>query len=537
MSSITVRFFILWMMAFFSLSASAQSNLGLNPGDTEVQIPVTHIVLEGFTALHDYPIDLSDLRQRIEKERAKYPSLMSVDQLHQVADTLTLYLRGIGYVFHTVYLPPQTVSDGTVKLLMQEGRLTAVNVINQTDWSSERFRRVFEPLLGSMLYGPEVEERVQALKAQTGTNVFAFYSRAERAGEARLNLRVEPADKRQFMLKADNFGSAVSGQYRVLAQYTENQLTGRFDQLSVALLRSLDDVDNTYGSVRYSLPSPSLNYIWDISASNNQFELGDRFAALGLKGDATVLRTGLTRVLGYQMSGRQQVRLGAYHKRNNLDSDLVQEREQREQSQALSASWSKSQQWPTSGVLLSTHLGLNHGQFELGEGDSESFNKLEASALWLRGTSGPSRWRGVLQVSARGQYSDVALPSVEGFSLTGAYGVRGFAPGRMNADRALLLSAEWRWPVLLQRQAENWLSLQPLLFADAATGSKPGRDDIEGQAQVPSQGTFSGAGAGLRFNLGRRVSGQLTAAWPIDGEINNTKVVGNEQWLFEVRWH
>lgn len=514
---------------FFALNAHA---VGLGLEAETVQVPVTGISIEGFSAIEGYPLSISAIRQLIDAERAKYPKTMTVDELHQLADVVTLYVREKGFVFHTVYLPPQRVTDGTVRLVLQEGVLSDVHVINQTQWPDHRFSQVFDPLVGDMLYAPSVENRVQALKAQTGFQVFAFYSRGREAGQARLNLRVEPLKKRNFAVTVDNYGSDVTGKYRLVAQYTEHQLSGRFDRLSLAVLRALSDTDNTYGNIQYTLPFGSLNYSWDISASNNQFQLGNQFADLGLQGEAFTVRSGLTRHVAFHPTRRERWRAGVYHKRNRLDLNGNKLIGESEHSEAVTLEWFKDKQFLRSGWVLNGYVGVSHGRFERDNTPAQTFNKINYSGSVTHGFAGGARWSNIVQTNLRGQWSDVNLPSIERFALTGPFAVRGFEPGRFNADQAMFVSAEWRFPGVFAGQQERAWRLEPMLFADWGNGSRKGTSKTDS-----TSGEFSAAGLGLRFAWGKRFSGQLISAWPIHSEDNGRTVVSDELWLFEMRWH
>jgi hemolysin activation/secretion protein len=502
------------------LAAGAQN---LNPVQEDFRLRVDSFALKGVSRQHPQAPDLEEIKRQLALERARFPDTMTVDQLHQVADALTLFLRGRGFVFHTVYLPPQRVEGGVVEMRVQEGTLGGVQVINQTPWPDQRFSKPFLPLLGDVLYGPQVEERVQALKAQGGFRVFAFYSRGSKSGEAILNLRVDPTDKRAWGLRADNYGSPSSGEQRVVLQYTEYQLTGHHDRLSLAVLRTVDDVANTYGSLTYQLPFGGLDYIWDLSASNNQFEVGDRFAALGLKGDATTLRTGFTWVNRHHPDRRSSWRVGVYEKSNNLEADDISVSD--ETSRALTLQWSKNLRSASGGSVLNTLFELGRGEYEIEGLSDEEFTKMDLGLLYVQGM-GQKRWRSLLQFSARGQYSDTSLPSIEGFSLTGSYGVRGYGPGLFNADSAGLLALEWRLPNLIGGER---LRLEPFLFGEYANGRK---ELISGGKQ---DADFSGVGLGLNLFWGRRFSAQLVAAKSSSGTIDGVKVADDDQILFEIR--
>lgn len=498
----------------------------LNPGQDEFRLRVAAFSLSGVDQARAHGLNAPEINQRLALERSRFPESMSVDELHQVADALTLFLRNRGYVFHTVYLPPQKVEGGVVEMRVQEGTLGGVHVINQTRWPSQRFAQLFEQQVGHVLYGPDIEEVVQALKAQNGFRVFAFYSRGQGRGEAILNLRIDPAPERVFAFKADNYGSPASGEQRLIAQYSEFQLTGHFDRLSLAVLYAVDDVANTYGSIAYQLPFGNLDYLWDISASNNQFEIGDRFAALGLKGDASTLRTGLTYFARHHPSARSSVRLGWYDKRNNVEVDTVKVAD--EQSQAVSLQWNKSLQSAQRGMVFNSLLELSYGEFQVGGHPDGDFAKLDFSALVAKG-AGRGRLRNVWQLNARGQYTADPLPSIEGLGLSGAYGVRGFAPGVFNADSAVLAALEWRLPNLLQRTDATW-RLEPYVFADYANGRKESLLGDKRDAEL------RGVGLGLAFNWGKRFSGQLVGAKGLGGKIDGVEVKSDEQILFEIRW-
>lgn len=518
-----VRLLVLLLAVGCSTAVYAQN---LNPGQDEFRLRVAAFSLSGVDQARAHGLNVEEINQRLALERSRFPEAMSVDELHQVADALTLFLRNRGYVFHTVYLPPQRVEGGIVDMRVQEGVLGGIHVINQTRWPDHRFSQPFQKQVGGTLYGPDIEEVVQALKAQHGFRVFAFYSRGQSRGEALLNLRIDPAPERVFAIKADNYGSPASGEQRLVAQYSEFQLTGRFDRLSLAVLYAVDDVSNTYGSIAYQLPFGNLDYLWDISASNNQFEVGDRFAALGLKGDASTVRTGVTYISRHHPSARSSFRFGVYDKRNNIEADATKVAD--EQSQAVSVQWNKSLHLAKQGAVFNSLLELSYGDYQVDGQPDGDFAKLDFSALAAKGV-GRGRLRNVWQLNARGQYTPDSLPSIEGLGLAGAYGVRGFEPGLFNADSAVLAALEWRLPNLLQRTDAAW-RLEPYVFVEYANGRK---ESVLGDKR---DAELRGAGLGLAFNWGKRFSGQLVGAKGLGGKIDGVKVKSDEQILFEIRW-
>lgn len=531
MYKLNSRFIRLWFLTacLLALSILAQAQSPSSEA-THKRFLVNSLSLQGFSKIEGYPLNFLELSAELNRQRENFARQLTIDQLHQIADAVTVYVRRKGFVFHTVYLPPQTMSDGRVQFELVEGRLTDIHVLNKSKIPDQRVERVFHGLLNRMLFAPDVEARVQALKAQAGVKIFAFYSRGAKAGEARLNVRVDPKKAYNVSLKLDNFGSVTSGKYRALARFHAPQLTQRFDQLSLAVLSSVDDTANVYGSISYLLPSASLKFAWDLSASNNQFELGDRFADLGLDGAATNVQAGFSYQRIFDPVRKERLRLSYFSKTSHLDAG--QTPLEREKSAGVHLQWSKAKQWQGQALAGQWWAGVSGGDIVRSAGDKERFSKVDANLQLAKGIGHNGRFQTVITAVVSGQGSEVNLPSVEAFALTGAYGVRGFEPGVFSADTALLASLELGLPNVWRSKAKSGF-IEPFVFADWATGSKNALGET-----LKSKATFAGAGVGLRFGFGQHFSGQFYGAAPLDSEdVNGSIIDGNEIWRFEVRFH
>ena len=251
--------------------------------------------------------------------------------------------------------------------------------------------------------------------------------------------------------------------------------------------------------------------------------VGDRFAALGLKGGASTLRTGLSAITGHHPNNRSAWRLGVYDKRNNFEAGQTQVTN--EQSQAASLQWSKTLQSAEAGAVMQSLLEYSHGQYTVNGLPDGAFNKVDFSLLLAKGL-GSGRWRNSVQLNTRGQYSDVMLPSIESLGLTGAYGVRGFAPGLFNADSAVLAALEWRLPSVFNKDA---FRMEPFLFGEYSAGYKT---DALGASR---DARFAGAGMGLNLGWRNNLAIQVVVARAATGDIDGLKVQGDDQILFEIR--
>lgn len=500
----------------------------LNPQQEQVQFRIQALRVEGFDEESHFNVRNSDLTQQIALERGRFGDTVTVSELHQVADALTLFFRRKGYSFHSVYLPPQKVSGGLVVLKLRVGVLSDVHVINQTQLKDSRFSGPFKHLKSKLLYSPHIEQAVQAVKMQAGLQVFAFFSRGANPGEARLNLRVQPSSKRSFEVKADNYGSETSGKNRLSGTYTEYQLTGHHDVLSLSLMRVVDDISNTYGGVYYKLPFAGLRYELTASASSNQFEVGDYLSNLDFRGDTFSYTIGISRYFDFHPQTRSTLQLYLSNKRSELAPD-GQVAVYEETSQSANLGWQKRLQGEGARWMLHSNLELSTGQYEnLGDTASESFARMSFSEFFMTGFS-QQRTRNVLQFNLRGQYSRDELPVAESLPITGVYGAKGYVPSTFNADRGAILSTEWRWPNVFMVERGRW-HIEPYLHADFAYGE-------DGFGDLLSRADYLSTGLGLRLNFGKHVSAQLTYAQGVQGQIDEVEVDDDKQVWFEIRWH
>ncbi len=507
-----------------SLPSWAQNIQSLESAKSRIKLETME--LQGFDAsLHKHVSEKKVLAQ-LSLERDKFPARISIDEIHQVADAMTLYFRRLGYAFHTVYLPPQQVQGNSIALKLIQGRLIDVHIINQSDLSDKIFESSASSLVNKLLYAPAIEQKVQALKLQQGFDVFAFFSRGASEGEARLNLKVQSTDRHQASLRMDNYGTPSSGEYRLLASYSKHQLSGHHDHLSLAVLRSVDGIDNTYGSLSYSLPSPSLRYRWNLSLSNHQFEVGDRFESLGLQGDTQSWSAGMQVNTNFLPRLRSSLNIDISEKESHLES--IAGTAQAEISQSVTLSWQKQWQSVSGRWMSHSRLQLSNGKFgEDSQSLTHNYTKFSYSQLLLLG-AGRHRGRNIWQLSWRGQHSEEALPTAESLSLTGIYGVRGFAPGLFSAEQGNMLSLEWRWPNLLNSASRRWRA-EPILLADWASGD-------DGSEQLVTHAEFSSIGLGLRLNLSKHLNIQANMAQSLSGRIDSNEMESDEQLLFELRW-
>lgn len=500
-------------------------------------LEVRSLVLGSGADLVEPEITLTALYARMNAERAKYPAQMTVEQLNLMADQLTLFVRSKGYLFHSVYLPPQKITNGVVHFAYQQAKLTDINVINHTPLESEQLSAPFKAFIGKPLYAKALNRRVNAFKSFPGLKVFAFYSRASQTNGIRLNLRVEPISAPALSLQVDNYGSQATGENRAMLEWQSNQPLGRFDHLSLALLSSLDGSGTLYGYINYNYMFNNLVDSLSLSAGNTQFELGREFAALDMTGDSTSLRLDYGHVFNPDYAHHLSSLLGIYQLQSTTQSGLDSTLDNDETSQA--AQWQLAGRWGWTNGLINYSLAATGGKFAsrrlLGEGEDTSFTKYNLALGLSQAFANNARWQNQWLLNLRSQMSPEPLPGIETVNFGGVYGVRSAEPSRFSGEQGWIANLDIRLPQLLPTAANNQWKLVPYVFVDAAQGKNWYSDP-----QYDTTHKLSGWGLGLGARW-QALSARLICAQPIN-QSSSTSTATEEfrretRWLFELRWH
>ncbi|MCG8672977.1 MAG: hypothetical protein MI867_26520 [Pseudomonadales bacterium] len=497
---------------------------------------VTGVELMGFVEYPDKGVTRKQAVAIAFDTLKRYRYTLTPEQLHSVADALTLYLREQGFQFSYAFLPQQNLSFGVLRIQFVEGVLSDVQVLN-SNRTAVRATLIgaFDDLLNEPVYAPEIENRVKALKADQRIDVFAYYSRGNEPGEARLNIRVNRFDRWQTVIRADNYGSPSTGEHRLIAQTSLFSVASRQDTLTLgALVAQGEDVDeaNTYGYLAYDSPLWSQNSRLNLTVGNNQFQVGGDFSALDLEGDATIARMGVSQAFFKTHESSHTLSIAAVRKTTDFTSALRDPLlEQDEEISAFEIGW-KYQNRFNQGLssLMLDFKGVS-GEYEIESSETieDDFSKLDAyiSITTLLGVK--HRAASDLRLYLRGQYSEEALPNGEQASFSGAYGVRALEAGYFAADRLGLVSFEWRLPRLFNRKgAERCCFLAPLVVIDGGYGEK-----LLDQT-VSDRVTAWGAGVGVEFVGWQALSLRLLALDDLELESKNEVTATSMDFLAEV---
>lgn len=386
---------------------------------------------------------------------------LDFEELNQAASKIAVHYRSKGYFLAQAYLPAQQISDGTVEIAVLEGRVGEVK-LNTEENARLRESRA-KSILGAIQPGDLINERslergLLLLNDMPGVVVKSTLEPGAKVGTADVAVELGDDGKRiSGSLKADNWGSRFTGEYRVGADLNLNNPSGFGDLLSVSALTSSGN-GSPMGRVSYVLPVGSWGTKLGASYSKLDYTLGKDFAATKTHGTAEVgaiymlhpfVRTRNFNVVG--VLGANQKKLQDF-----VDTDFTYPRNDKDLrilNAAISGDFSDN---VFGGSLNTFSLSVTSGNVDFktanqkaldqsvqGYNTSGSFSKVNYE--YQRQQALPRSLS--LFVSLNGQTASKNLVSAEQFSLGGPNAVRAYPVGEGVGDEGVVINAEMRWNV------------------------------------------------------------------------------------------
>lgn len=414
----------------------------------------------------------------------------------QARTAITKLYTDQGYLTTGAIVVPQALENGVMRVQILEGKLEEIKITGNRRLSTRYIRDRIQKGVQTPLNVPHLLKNLQVLRLDPRiANIAADLQAGVQAGTNFLQVEVTEADTFSTSVTLDNGRSPSVGSFRRRAQLTEANLLGQGDTLSLGYT-------NTRGSngvdIRYTLPvnandgSLWLSYsgsssrvverpftVLDIQAQSSSFELGfqqpllrtpTQELALGL----TLSRQSSQTALGLDDIGPFPLSPGADAQGRTKISAL-----------RFSQEYSQRSERHVFAVRSLFSLGLDLLDSTVNEDAPDSrFFSWRGQGQWLRQFAPDT----LLLLKGDVQLTGDALVPLEQFGLGGPLSVRGYRQDALLSDAGMLLSAEFRWPILRSKKMGGVLQLTPFVDVGMAW-NVAGRN--------PSPNTLVGAGVGL----------------------------------------
>jgi hemolysin activation/secretion protein len=514
-------------LGWCSLAATAQSpSAPAAPATTQATgailplagtVPVKGLALEGNTRFSS-----DRLTREVADILARNGGNLSLDDLEEIRQKLTLLYINAGYINSGAILPDQTIDKekGVVRFQIVEGKLNKIDVADKT-----RLRRGY---LEDRIWRDK-SEPLDALKLRNNLemlrqnpnikSVNAELKPGERPGESMLDVSVSENTPWQVGLQFDNNRSPSVGAERFSFIASDTNLLGLSDSLNLrwgltkgqldhAEFAELDDIYLTY-----AVPITKFDTLLQFSFENTDSPVVEEpFAQLDIRSRTQGFSIGLRQPL-YRTVNTEFAVSVALSRRDNktfLASEPFSFSPGVEAGESTVTAIRIGQEFltRTQDYALALRSTFSFGVDALqattrGDGlpDSQYWAWL-GQVQYVRRL--PHDWQLILRGTA--QLTDQALLPIEQFSLGGVDTVRGYRENQLVRDEAICATAEVRIPLIRKNERSV---LDFAVFADAGWAKN---NDITGNRTLPDQ-FISSAGLGVLWNPVHNFS--MTVYWGI----------------------
>ncbi len=438
---------------------------------------------------------------------------LTLTDLQAAAARITRHYREHGYLVARAYLPAQTLHNGTLDIVVSEGRIGQLVLQNNSRVAAPHSQRLAGQIKpGTIINEAALESTLLSLNETPGIGaVNAALQPGASVGLSDLIVSLQAGPLVTGGIDASNYGNRYTGTYLAGATLNLNSPLHLGDQLSARIQASNEALHST--RLAYRLPLGSNGLLAGAAWSDSTYQLGQNFAALQANGDARInsifASYPLVRSRIFTITGALTLEQKSLQDRVDSVATAVSKK-----IRLTTAGLSGDGRWRHGDYLFS--IAYTGGNVDIQTPDALASD--EASAR----TNGhydkltyAARARlpvsNVWSVSAliSGQHSGKNLDSSEKFSLGGADGVRAYPQGEAAADDGCLVTVELRYALpSLAIAAQN-----PQISGFIDTGMV--RINHSPFASGGNRRHLSGIGFGLHWAMFNALELQLGIAWKL----------------------
>lgn len=293
------------------------------PQETKPEVKGPKVLVKGFQIKGATLFTEETLQEVLEEYIGKE---LTFAELHQAAGKLTSYYAAKGYITR-VYLPPQELRDGIIKIMLIEGRLEDV-VPDKDSESRLDFNRAKQYIITAQdinkpLRLNRIERGMLLLNDLPGITALSTLRAGTKEGMAEQAVKLSDTPFTTGRLDISNTGNRAAGKYRTNANLNLNNPGGIGDLFSVRILGGFGDNLShrlSYGEVSYSLPLGYSGLRLGGLVAVMDYDLGDNMADSEAKGKSTVYSLFGTYPLIRQRQHNLSLSLSYDHKRFDNES-------------------------------------------------------------------------------------------------------------------------------------------------------------------------------------------------------------------------
>jgi hemolysin activation/secretion protein len=430
---------------------------------------------------------------------------VSMGELFAAVEELNALYRKKSFITAKAVLPPQTVTDGIVRIRLVEGRVGQVRVEENKYTRTRYFTERMSLKSGDLFRTNALERDLQYFNLTNDVQLKAEIKPGDKFGTTDYILKAEEPRNYQVSLFTDNAGRETVGSNRAGMTLTDASLLGIRDQLSATGVWS----EGTRAlSASYSIPVTSIGTRLGVYYDYNSINvISGAYQNLDITGGASNYGFSVTQPIIVRSTFLVNGFAGMDFKESTTEFSGVQLFKTTVRTVKAGFDF---QSYDAKGAWFSSH-SVTRGLHVLG-GDT-TFYKYNLSVVRQQLLTR----RVVALFRGTGQISDNKhLPSVEQFLIGGMATVRGYEEALLSGNDGYQVSAEVQFPLASWGTGttgpEQVDKIKGLVFIDhgAAIPYKGSNESINRYDFLTS------GGFGLLLNFSKYLTGRVVVGIPFD---------------------
>ena len=433
---------------------------------------------------------------------------VQLNDIYAIVDKINALYNDKGYVTCRAFLPPQTITDGTVKLLLVEGR-TGSTIVNNNKYTKTKYiTNRMHLAKGEIANIKQLNKDLLLFNATNSTQLRIMMKAGTEPGTTDYEITAYEPMRDTWTIFEDNAGSDTSGEYRTGLFFNTKSLSGHCDALSLGTVIS---EGTKAANVMYSRSLGRSGTKMNLMYSTNAVEVVKGDYEDMIKGHANSYAIGFTQPIVVNETTRTELSLD-YNRQNsktdfmpagtrfNIVDDSVQD---------FSLGFAMTN-YGASHVFYQKHSyvrGYSESTPDMSAQNSQNFGFYKFNAMYQKLYKAGQMWS--LRADAQWSGSEGMVSSRQ-FYMGGMYSVRGYKENYLGGDGGFTFSAEYAVPVINKNTSA---------FTFFDYGHVYGNGQSDDQHNV-----LSSVGLGIRSTINQYCSASLILGIPLQREFSAEKV-------------
>ena len=425
--------------------------------------------------------------------------MVQLNDIYAIVEKINALYASKGYVTCRAFLPPQTITDGKVKLLLVEGRTGNTTVSGNNYTKTSFITKRLHLKENEIANIKQVNKDLLLFNATNSTQLRIMMKAGEKPGTTDYEITAYEPKRDTWTIFEDNAGSDTSGEYRTGLFFNTKSLSGTCDPFSVGTVFSEGTrAANAMYTRSLGRSGTKMNLLYSTNAV--KVTKGDYKDMI--KGHANSYAIGFTQPLVVNETTRTELSLD-YNRQNsktdfmvlgnrfNIVDDSVQD---------FTLGFAMTN-YGASHVLYQKHSyvrGYSERTPSSMLEDSQNFGFYKFNGLYQKLYAGGQ----MINLRADAQWSgSEGMVSSRQFYMGGMYSVRGYKENFLGGDSGFTFSAEYSIPVINR-------NTNAFTFFDYG--------HVYGNGQSDDQHSIlASLGLGIRSTINQYCSASLTLGVPL----------------------